>query len=62
MAEAARSLNHPAAYAKVECYRRHHERQVELEVDRQAIIAEIEHEDNTLGGIKSCMEGWGLHE
>ncbi len=56
LAEAACALDNPAAYAKVEQYYRHHKRQVELETNQWVIIAKIEREDNTLGGIESHME------
>src|SRR5216684_288444 len=45
LAEAACGLEHPAAFAEVERYRRHHTHRAELEVARRAIIADIEKED-----------------
>src|SRR5216683_3300888 len=62
LAEAARGLDHPAAYAEVERYRRHHTHHAELEVARRAIIAEIDKEDDALQGIEHRMEAYGLHE
>src|SRR5216683_6141855 len=62
LAEAARGLEHPAAFAEVERYRRHHTHQAELEVARRAIIADIDKEDDTLQGIEHRMEAYGLHE
>src|SRR5216683_2171379 len=62
LAEAARGLDHPAAYAEVERYRRHHTHRAELEVARRAISAEIDKEDDTLQGIEHRMEAYGLHE
>src|SRR6266853_4663980 len=62
LAEAARGLDHPAAYAEVERYRRHHTHRAELEVARRAIIAEIDKEDDALQGIEHRMEAYGLHE
>jgi len=48
LAEAARGLEHPAAFAEVERYRRHHTHRAKLEVARRAIIADIEKEDDAL--------------
>ncbi len=48
LAEAARSLEHPATYTEIQQYHHHHKQWAELEVDHQAIVAEIEQEDNTL--------------
>src|SRR5216683_1480139 len=62
LAEAARGLEHPAAFAEVERYRRHHTHRAELEVARRAIIADIEKEDDALQGIEHRMEAYGLHE
>ena len=62
LAEVARGLEHPAAFAKVERYSRHHMRCAELKVVRRAIMADIDKEDNTLQGIKHRMEAYGLHE
>ncbi len=62
LAEAARGLEHPAAFAEVERYRRHHMHRAELEVARRAIIANIDKEDNTLQGIEHRMEAYGLHK
>ncbi len=62
LAEAARGLEHPAAFAKVERYSHHHMRHAKLEVARQAITADIDKEDNMLQGIKHRMEVYGLHE
>src|SRR6266851_21387 len=62
LAEAARGLDHPAAYAEVERYRRHHAHRAELKVARRAIVAEIDKEDDTLQGIEHRMEAYGLHE
>src|SRR5216683_741010 len=62
LAEAARGLEHPAAFAEVERYCRHHMRRAELEVARRAITADIDKEDDTLQGIEHRMEAYGLHE
>src|SRR6266853_387356 len=62
LAEAAHSLEHPAAYAEVERYSCHHMCHAELEVARWAITADIDKEDNTLQGIEHHMEVYGLHE
>ncbi len=62
LAEVARALEHPTAYAEVKCYCCHHERHAELEVNRRAIIAEMEQEDDALSSIEHHMEGWGIHE
>src|SRR5216683_1753279 len=62
LAEAACGLKHPAAFAEVERYRRHHMHRAELEVARRAITADIDKEDNTLQGIEHRMEAYGLHE
>src|SRR5712671_3286301 len=62
LAEAARGLDHPAAFAEVERYRRHHTHRAELEVARRAIVADIDKEDDTLQGIEHRMEAYGLHE
>ncbi len=62
LAEAARGLEHPAAFAEVERYRRHHTHRAELEVARRAIVADIDKEDDTLQGIEHRMEAYGLHE
>ncbi len=62
LAEAARGLEHPAAFAEVERYRRHHMHRAELEVARRAITADINKEDDTLQGIEHRMEAYGLHE
>ncbi len=62
LAEAARGLDHPAAFAEVEQYRRHHTHRAELEVARRAIVADIDKEDDTLQGIEHRMEAYGLHE
>src|SRR5216683_4604742 len=61
LAEAARGLEHPAAFAKVERYSHHHMRHAELEVACRAITADIDKEDNTLQGIEHRMEAYGLH-
>src|SRR5712671_662722 len=62
LAEAARGLEHPAAFAEVERYSHHHMRHAELEVACRAITADIDKEDDTLQGIEHCMEAYGLHE
>src|SRR6266851_8766231 len=62
LAEAARRLEHPAAFAEVERYRHHHTHRAELEVARRAIIADIDKEDDTLQGIEHRMEAYGLHD
>src|SRR6266853_2996455 len=62
LAEAAHGLEHPAAFAKVECYSRHHMRCTKLKVARRAITADINKEDDTLQGIEHRMEAYGLHE
>src|SRR6267154_2114974 len=62
LAEAACGLKHPAAFAEVERYRRHHTHRAELEVARQAITADIDKEDDALQGIEHRMEAYGLHE
>src|SRR5216683_1589218 len=62
LAEAARSLDHPAAFTKVERYSHHHIRCAKLEVARRAITANIDKEDDTLQGIEHRMEAYGLHE
>src|SRR6267154_3497361 len=62
LAEAARGLEHPAAFAEVERYRRHHTHQAELEVAQRAITADIDKEDDALQGIEHRMEAYGLHE
>src|SRR5216683_566366 len=62
LAEAARSLNHPAAFAEVERYSCHHQCRAELEVAHCAITAEIEQEDDSLQGIEHHMEVYGLHK
>jgi len=62
LAEVAHGLEHPAAFAEVEQYRRHHMRHAELEVARRAITADIDKEDDTLQGIEHRMEAYGLHE
>src|SRR5216683_2689680 len=62
LAEAAHGLEHPAAFAEVEQYRRHHMRHAELEVARRAITADIDKEDDTLQGIEHRMEVYRLHE
>src|SRR6266851_259817 len=62
LAEAARGLKHPAAFAEVERYRRHHTHRAELEVAQRAIVADIDKEDDTLQGIEHRMEAYGLHE
>ncbi len=62
LAEAARSLEHPAVFAEVERYSHHHQRRAELKVTRWAIGAEIEQEDDTLQGIEHCMEAYRLHK
>src|SRR5713101_5866248 len=62
LAEAARGLEHPAAFAEVERYSRHHMRHAELEVARRAITADIDKEDDTLQGIEHRMEAYRLHE
>src|SRR6266851_1810403 len=62
LAEAACGLKHPAAFAEVERYRRHHMHRAELKVARQAIIADIDKEDDALQGIEHRMEAYGLHE
>ncbi len=56
LAEEAPALNNPTTYAKVKQYHHHHERHVELKVDRQAIITKIKQEDDALQGIESHME------
>src|SRR5229473_3339210 len=61
LAEAARGLDHPAAYAKVERYHHHHTHRAELEVACRAIVADIDKEDDTLQGIEHCMEAYRLH-
>src|SRR5216683_2192085 len=62
LAEAVHSLKHPAAFAEVEQYSRHHQRRAKLEVAHRAITAKIEQEDDSLQGIEHCMEAYGLHE
>src|SRR5216684_76355 len=62
LAEAARGLEHPAAFAEVERYCRHHTHRAKLEVARRAIVADIDKEDDTLQGIEHRMEAYGLHE
>src|SRR5216683_8278182 len=62
LAEAARGLEHPAAFAEVERYSHHHMRCAELEVVQRAITADINKEDDTLQGIEHRMEAYGLHE
>src|SRR6266853_5580136 len=62
LAEAARGLEHPAAFAEVERYCRHHTHRAELEVARRAIIADIDKEDDALQGIEYRMEAYSLHE
>src|SRR5216683_5991566 len=62
LAEAAHGLKHPAAFAEVERYSRHHMRCTELEVARRAITADIDKEDDMLQGIEHRMEAYGLHE
>src|SRR6266851_5270669 len=62
LAEAARGLEHPAAFAEIERYHHHHTHHTKLEVARRAIIADIDKEDNTLQGIEHRMEAYGLHE
>src|SRR6266853_323814 len=62
LAEAARGLEHPAAFVEVERYRRHHTHRAELEVARRAIITDINKEDDALQGIEHRMEAYGLHE
>ena len=62
MAEVTRNLDHPAAFAEVEHYSRHHQRRAKLEVARRAITADIDKEDDTLQGIEHHMEAYGLHE
>src|SRR6266851_3556837 len=52
LAEAARGLEHPAAFTEVERYRRHHTHRAELEVVRRAIVADIDKEDDALQGIE----------
>jgi len=42
LAEAACALEHPTMYAEVKRYCHHHKRCAELEVNRWAIVAEIE--------------------
>ncbi len=62
LAEAARGLEHPAAFTEVERYNRHHMRHAELEVVRRAITTDIDKEDDMLQGIEHRMEAYGLHE
>ncbi len=62
LAEAARGLEHPAAFAEVERYSRHHMHRAELEVAHRAITADIDKEDDTLQGIEHRMEAYGLHK
>ncbi len=62
LAEAACSLEHPAAFTEVEQYSCHHQHHTKLEVDRRAITAKSEQEDDTLQGIEHCMEAYSLHE
>src|SRR6266851_7177839 len=62
LAEAAHGLEHPAAFAEVERYRRHHPHRAELEVARRAITADIDKEDDMLQGIEHHMEAYGLHK
>src|SRR6266851_9265077 len=62
LAEAVHGLKHPAAFAEVERYSRHHMRRAELEVARRVITADINKEDDTLQGIEHRMEAYGLHE
>ncbi len=62
LAEVACSLDHPAMFAEVERYSRHHQRHAKLEVTRRAITAEIEQEDDSLQGIEHRMEAYRLHE
>ena len=61
LAEAAHTLDNPATFAEVEWYHHHHERYAELEAERQAIIIEIDAEDEHLSSINHHMEAWGLH-
>src|SRR5216683_6130876 len=60
LTEAARALEHPAAFAEVEQYSHHHIRCAKLEVARRAITANIDKEDDTLQGIEHRMEAYGL--
>ena len=62
LAEVAHSLEHPATFAEVEQYSRHHQCRTKLEVARRAITAKIEQEDDSLQGIEHRMEAYGLHE
>ncbi len=62
LAEVARALEHPATFAEVERYSRHHMRRAELEVARRAITTDIDKEDDTLQGIEHRMEAYGLHK
>src|SRR6266851_7678079 len=62
LAEAACGLEHPAAFAEVERYSRHHMRRTELEVACRVITADIDKEDDTLQGIEHHMEAYRLHE
>ena len=62
LAEVARGLEHPTAFAEVERYSRHHMRRAEFEVAQRAIMADIDKEDDMLQGIEHRMEAYGLHE
>ncbi len=62
LAKVVHGLKHPAAYAEVKQYSCHHQQQAELKVNRWAIVAEIEQEDEALSGIKHCMEAYSLYE
>ena len=62
LAEAARELPDPAAYAEVERYRRHHERCAALDAERRLLNAEIDSTDTHLTQIQHRMEAAGLHE
>src|SRR6266851_2006588 len=62
LAEAARGLEHPTAFAEVEQYRRHHTHRAKLEVACRAIITDIDKEDDALQGIEHRIEAYGLHE
>jgi len=61
LAEAARSLDDPAAFAEVERYRRHYDKKLELEAECRALAADIELKREHIEASRFRMEAYQLH-
>ena len=62
LAEAAHSLDDPAAFAEVERYRRHYDKKLELEAECRALAADIKLERERIEAARFRMEAYQLHD